>query len=136
VSVLVLSGEFLHRILEQAPDRPDSILPADLLAFFVGTSPVANANLVDAQPALGDFHRDFGFESESVFFDGNRLDDLSPEGFVARLHIAEVDICEAIGKQRKQPISNRVPKIQNTMWSAAEKTRAVDHVGFSLNERI
>jgi hypothetical protein len=43
---------FVDRVFQQAPEAAKPILPADLLAFFVGSAPVADTDLIDPQPSL------------------------------------------------------------------------------------
>src|SRR5947209_12587208 len=52
---------FFHAILQQAPEGADAVFPADFFSFFVGPSPVADANFVDAQAAFRYFDRNLGF---------------------------------------------------------------------------
>src|SRR5580700_4049585 len=86
-------------VLEEAAECAHAILPADLLAFFVGAAPVSDADLVNPQSPLGDLHRDLRLETEAVFLDGDGLNHFAAEDFIARLHIAEVDVGEAIREQ-------------------------------------
>ena len=71
---------------------------------------------------LGNFHRNLGLEPKPVFLNRNGLDDFPPKGFVASLHVTEVDVGQAVGKQGQQPISDRVPEIKDAMGPAAQKT--------------
>ena len=38
----------LGGVLQQAPQRAHPVFPSDLLAFFVGAAPVADADFIDA----------------------------------------------------------------------------------------
>src|ERR1700729_2275168 len=133
--MLVAPARLSERIFRQTPQGAEAIFPADLFSFFVGASPIADADFVDAQAALGDLYRDFRLETEAVLFDGNRLDDLSAENFVTGFHVAEIHVGERVGKQRENPVADRVPKIKHAMRSSAEEARSVNHIGLALDER-
>src|SRR5438132_4259438 len=49
--------------LQHHTKRPDSVLPADLLALFVSAAVITDRDFVDPQLALRRFHDDFGFEA-------------------------------------------------------------------------
>src|ERR1700757_4413767 len=108
---------FLHGVLDQTPQRTHAIFPADLLAFPVSTAPVADTNLVNPKVALGDLHRHFGFKAETVLFERDRLNDLAAKDFVASLHVGHVEVGDHVGGEREEPVSDRVPKIQDAMGS-------------------
>src|SRR5215469_11042438 len=125
-----------NRILQQTPQRPYAIFPADLLAFLVSPSPIADAYFVDSQPPLGHLYRDLRLESEAVFSDGNRLNNLPAEDLVAGLHVAQVDIGHAVRHQRQHPVAHRVPEVKHAVWPASQKPRAVDYVRLTLQQRF
>ena len=129
------SGLF-HRILEETPEGADAVFPADLLALLVSATPIADANFVNPQMALGDLHGDLRLETKAVFLDRDGLNHFAAESFVTRLHVAEVDVGQAIGEQGEQPISHKVPEIKHAMWTGADKARAVNHVGFTVDQRF
>src|SRR3977135_565757 len=85
-----------QRVFEQAIKGSEAVLPANLLSFLVGPAPVADADFVDAQAALGNLYRDFRFEAKAVFLDGNGLQNLATENFVARFHVGHVHVGEGI----------------------------------------
>src|SRR2546425_2657706 len=87
----------LNGIFQQARKGPHAIFPSDFLSFFVSPAPVTDADLIDSQPSFGNFHCDLRLEAEAIFLDRNGLDRLTPKGFVAGLHITQVDVGEAIG---------------------------------------
>ena len=62
---------FLHGIFEQTPEGTETVFPFNLLAFFVGASPIADADFVNSEPTFSNFHRDLGLESEALFLDRN-----------------------------------------------------------------
>src|SRR5262249_57785655 len=77
-------------VLQNAPDGAHSILPVDLLAFSIGTSRVADSDLVDSAAGSGNFRRDFRFEAKPVLLQANTTDDLTTEGLVAGLHVCKI----------------------------------------------
>src|ERR1700730_12114025 len=119
-----LEGDrWLHdRVLQQAPEGAKPVLPADLLAFFVGAAPVADANLIDAQPPLGYLDCYLWFKAEAVLLNGNRLDDVPTEYLVASFHVAQVNVGEAVRQQSEQLVTHKMPEVKNPMRPAAEKT--------------
>src|ERR1700737_167779 len=114
---------FGEGVLQQAPEGAKPVFPADFLAFGVGASPIADAHFVDAELALGHLDRNFWLEAKPVLLEGNRLNDLTPERLVAGLHVTQVDVGEAIGKQSKQSVSHRVPEVQYAVLPAAQESR-------------
>ena len=100
-SIFLAPGTGAHlglrdRVLQQAEQGPETVAPADLFPLFVGASPVADADLVDSQSALGDLDRDLRFEAEAVFFDRNLLDYIPAEDLIAGLHVAHVHVCQGV----------------------------------------
>jgi hypothetical protein len=67
-----MEEERAARVFQQTPEGAESVFPANLLSFFVGTARVADADFVNAQSTFGDFSRDLRFKSEAVLlqFDG------------------------------------------------------------------
>src|SRR5450755_3054430 len=92
---------------------PDAVLPADLLPLVVGPPRVADGDLVDAQPHLGDLGGQLGLDAEPAFLDNDRLDDLRAEGLVADLDVGEVEVVEHVRHQGETAVHHHVPKIQN-----------------------
>jgi len=46
--ILQGNGGFFDRVFQQAPETAPTVLPANLLAFFVGAAPVADADFIDS----------------------------------------------------------------------------------------
>jgi hypothetical protein len=107
----------------------------DLLPFFVGASPVADADFVDAEAAFGDLHGDLGFEAEAVFLERNGLENFAAERFVAGLHVSEVDVGKGVGEKSEGGVADVVPEIKNAVGSSTEEARSVNGVGLALEER-
>jgi hypothetical protein len=90
------NGPFLDRVLQQAPETPDAVLPSDLLALFIGSAPVSDADFVDPQPPFGNLDRDLRLKTKAVLFEGNGLNDLPAEDLVAGFHVSQVDVGKAV----------------------------------------
>src|SRR5262249_61734199 len=75
---------------EDVAQRGDPVPPCDLLAFLVGSSVVANWDLVDSAAEFRDLHRDFGLEAEPVGLEREPAQHLVPEDLVADLHVRDV----------------------------------------------
>src|SRR5207249_3138703 len=125
----------LDGIFQQAPQGLHAIFPSDLFSFFISATPVTDADLVDSQPPFSDFDRDFRLEPKAIFFDRDGLNHLPAKCLITGLHITEVDVSEAVGKQSQNPVSYRVPEVQHAMGSAAKETRPINHISFALYER-
>src|SRR5947208_3596648 len=125
----------LDGIFQQAPLGPHSIFPSNFLSFFIGATPVTDADLVDSQSPFSNFDRDFRLEPKAILFDRDGLNHLPAKCLITGLHITEVDISEAVGKQSQNPVSYRVPEVQHAMGSAAKETRPINHISFALYER-
>ncbi len=110
------------RIFQQAPEGAKAVFPADFLAFFVGAAPVADADLINSQAALGHFDGDLWLKAKAVLLDRNRLDNFATEDFVTGFHVAQVDVGEAVRKQGQQAVADRMPEVENAMRAAAQKT--------------
>src|SRR4029453_18510028 len=109
-------------VFDNAPQSADAVLPPDLLALFVGSASIRNADLEDSPLQLRHFCRDLRFETEPVLFDHDLLQDFSSEDLVASLHVGQVQIGERIRAQRQQVVANGMPEIQDAMGLAAGET--------------
>src|ERR1022692_2725116 len=103
------------------------------LSLLIRPSPIADADFVDAQLPFGDLHRDFRLETEALFLQRNRLNDLAAKSFVTGLHIAEVDVGERVGKQGEDPVAHRVPKVKHAMGTAGKKAGTVNDIGATFD---
>jgi hypothetical protein len=102
-----LIGKF---IFEDAVDRSETIFPAYLLTFFIGSAIVGNPNLID--PYFRDFRkfcRDFRFNSETFFFDCDLFCDRNPYQLIARFHIRKIKIRHHVRDIGQEFISDGMP---------------------------
>ena len=108
----------------------------DFLALFIRAAPITDPDFIDAQLPLGDLHRYLWLESEALFFQRNRLDDLAPESLVTSLHVAEVDVSKRVGEQSKNPVAYGMPEVKHAMRATGKKARTVDDVGSAFDQRL
>ena len=64
------------------------------------------------------------------------LQNLPPEDLVARLHVGEIQVGEHVRAERQDVIADRVPEVQHAMRLAARESRAIDHVGQAVDDRL
>jgi len=64
---------------------------------------------------LCDFYGTFGLKFKAIFFQRKGSEDLASKRFVAGYHIAEVDVRKRVREQAKDPVADRMPKVQHTM---------------------
>src|ERR1700740_1633739 len=60
-------ARLLPRVLDQTIQSADAILPTDFLTLGIGTSPTTDADLIDAQLALGNLDGHFRLKAEPIF---------------------------------------------------------------------
>src|SRR5262249_15607191 len=113
-----------------------AVLPPDLLALFVGSSPITDAHFINAKAALGDLDSDFGLKTKTVFLNGDGLNDFAAEDFVAGLHIAEIEVGQRVGHEGQDHVPHRVPEVKYAMRSAAQKAGTVNDIGFALEQGL
>src|SRR4029077_3153295 len=105
-----------------------AIFPVDLFALRISTAMIRNTYLINSAVCAGELGDNFRFDSESVFFNLNGLDQRSPEGFVPRFNISQVKISKHVGKQRQKPVAGHVPEEENTMRPPAHEPGAEDYI--------
>ena len=106
----------------------DPVAPVDLLALLVGTTGVADGNLEDASPALGQLDGQLGLEPEVVRHQRDRAQQVGANRFVASLHVGQIQVGHAIGEKGHQPIADLVMKEQRPAHLAAGKARSENRV--------
>src|SRR5579864_6211911 len=102
-------------VFQDAPDRPQTILPADLLALGISSPGIADSDFVYATTQSRNLGNNLRLETEAIFFDPDALNDFAPEDFVTNLHIGQIQVREHVGKLSQHPISDTVPIIQDAM---------------------
>src|SRR5205814_10494558 len=80
--------------LQHVPEGGDAVLPADLLPLRVRAARVRDGDLVNAGARLGETRGDLRLEPEAIAaqFGLDRAREISTDGFVARLHVREVQV--------------------------------------------
>ena len=122
-------------ITTYAPNSTHSVLPINFFAFGVGAAVVGDGDFVDADAATGDFGGDLRFEAEAVFLDGDALEDLASEGFIAGLHVREVEVGEHVGEKSKEAVADGMPEVKNAVGFRADEAGAEDDIGTILKDR-
>ena len=103
-------------ILDDTPDGADAVFPIDLLALGVGAPVVGDSDFVEADTLLGELGGDFRLKTETVFLDGDGLQNFPPHGLVACLHIRKIEIGEHIGHEREEAIAHGVPEVEHPVF--------------------
>src|SRR5258708_33582599 len=81
-----------QRVFQDAIERAPSILNADLFALLICAAIIGNADFVENEPLLGELGGDFRLETEAIFLDRDRLDDVAPEYLVTGLHVRQIEV--------------------------------------------
>src|SRR5436190_20666530 len=102
-------------VFDDAVDRTEAVLVADLLSLFIGPAMVGDADLVDSRAAPGQLGGDFRLEAEPVFLDLDRLDELAAECLIAGFHVREIQVGEHVGKKRQESVPDAVPEVEVAM---------------------
>src|SRR5437868_191638 len=123
-------------VFQNAAKGGDSVAPADLLAFKIGTAVIGDAHLVHATSHLRNLCRDLRFKTESFLFYLKLLQHIAAKDLVTSLHVSEVQVSKAIGDEREQPVAKVMPKEKHAVGVAADETRAVDHVRPSFSDGL
>jgi len=118
-------------ILHNAPNSADAVFPIDLFAFGVGAAVVGDGDFVNADAFFGELGCDLGLEAEAVFLDGDGLQNFPAHGFVAGLHIREVQVGEHVGHEREELVPQGVPKIQHAVLLRPNKARSKNRIGLA-----
>ncbi len=92
---------------------------------------VGDGDFVDAGAGAGDLGDDLGFDAKTVFLEGNGLDQLALENFVARLHVGEVEIGRHVRQEGEELVAERVPEIQHAVFVRPDEAGAEDGVRFA-----
>ncbi len=91
------SGLFFQEpVFQNATNSADSVLPANFFSLGVSSSMVGNGHLVNSGTTARQFGGNFGLKAKPVFLKRDRLNQLTPEGLVASLHVGEVQVGEHV----------------------------------------
>src|SRR5919199_5462944 len=117
-------------------DRLQPVLPGDLLALGVGASVVGDRHLVDTELAGADLAGDLRLDREVVLRQGQRAQDVDPEGLVPGLHVRERRVEEDVRQQAEGPVPDQVPEEVRALRPTAGEPRPVDDVGDAADDRL
>jgi hypothetical protein len=124
-----------RRVLDDATCCMDAVPPADLLSLCIRTSGVRDADLEEAPVSAGHLGRDFGLETEAIFFDLDGLEHLSIERLVAGFHVGEVQIREHVRHRREETVAHVVPVVQDTVRTIRTEPASIDDIGSAVEQR-
>jgi hypothetical protein len=118
-------------VFDYGVNGAQTVPPIDLLAFRISPATVGNAHLVDPATCLGELSNNFGFDTKAILFDLNRFDKRSSEGFVARLHVGQVEVRKHIGKEGQKLVGDHMPEKKDAMRSTTHEPGAQNRVRFA-----
>ena len=75
-------------------------------------------NLGDAVAAAGQLGGYLRFESEAPLADLQAVEHVGPEGFVAGLHVRQVQVCKHIGQKGQEFVADIVPEKEYPVGSS------------------
>ena len=122
-------------VLEDRVDRAETVFPADLFPLAVAAAVVADRDLVDGQPPLGDLGGDLRLDSETVAPQRDRLENLASERLVAGLHIGQIVPGGEVRKVGQKEIPELVVIEEDVPHRPRGETRSIDRVGVPLQKR-
>ena len=94
-------------VLQDAPQRAEAVLPADVLAFLVGAAVVGDADLVYAEPRPRDTRRDLRLEAEPVLLERGDIKKACPGATVkSGLSVTGSEAANAAGRVQKWLAAN------------------------------
>src|SRR3990167_5228529 len=88
----------------------DPVPPADLLALLVGPPGIRDGGLVYPVSRLRHLCRELRLKAEPVGCEPYIPYYFGPEGLVARLHVAQVYVCEHVREEREGLVADHVPE--------------------------
>src|SRR6266853_5542970 len=96
-------------VAEDVKKGSHSVTPCNLFPFQVSSARVANRNFEDPRFCMRELGRYLGLKPETFGLQRQRPGQLSSNGFVAALHVSEVQIAEHVAEHSKEPVSHGVP---------------------------
>src|SRR5207302_6788641 len=110
-------------------DRANAVLPANLLAFLIGATGVANGNLKNARAALGQLDGNFRLDFKTLADKRHALQQCGSNHLVTGFHVGEIEVRDDIAQQSQEVISQLMTEEKNTAVFAGKKSRAKNGVG-------
>ena len=98
-------------VTQCAPDAAETISKCDLFPFGISAPAVGYGNFEDAALELGDLCGNLGFKAKAILVQANALEQFAPENLVTGPNVREVQVRAHVGKQREEPVANRMPEI-------------------------
>lgn len=97
-------------VFEKSVKCSHAVLLIDLLSFRIITTAVRDSHFVHSAAFVGKLGDNFGFNSKTIFFYLNRLNNSGVERFVARFHICKIDIGENVGEHGQKFVAHHMPE--------------------------
>jgi hypothetical protein len=107
-------------IAEDVEEGGEAVLPADFFPLSVSSSMIRDRHFIDAAPQLGEFNRNFWFETEAPRVNPDLLDNVRTKDLIANLHVREIKIGNDVAQGRKEAIAEIVPKVKHPVRTAVE----------------
>src|SRR4029453_9433901 len=120
-------GSRSELVPQDAPQAPDRILPADLLALRVGATAVRDGHFEDPTLEGRDLVRHLRPKAESILFQDQPLQDRSPKGLIAGPHVREIQVRQHVRDDGEHLVRHGMPIEQDAMGTA-EEARPIDDI--------
>jgi hypothetical protein len=109
------------RVLQDAPEGANSVLPRDLLALLVRPAGVRDPDLVDPAAKARDLRDDLGLEAEAVLLERDLPEHLPRERLVAALDVRQVEVRGHVRQKGEHAIAHGVPEVEHPVRATAEE---------------
>ena len=96
---------------------------------------IIDGRFVDPHAAFGQFDGQFRLQSEAIAANGDALQQRSAEGFVAGLHVGQIQVRNDIAHQGQNVVGHGVPEVEHPAFAGDHEARAIDGVSFPLQQR-
>ena len=121
----------LQIVFKNRVNRPDAILPVDLLSFRISPAVVRDSHFVHSTAFTGKLRDNFGFNTKTIFFYLNRFNDRGMERFVARFHVRQINIGQHVGEHGQKLVAHHMPEKKDAMWSCTQESGTKDSIRFA-----
>ena len=124
--------------MQYAVKGSQTVFPANLLAFLVGSRLIVDGTLVDSEFVPCHLNGNFRLKTEAVLFEERSyfLYSLAPEELVAGLHIAYVQIGEHIAEESKSAVHPGMPEIKHPPALLPQIAGPENHISLVFDNRI
>jgi hypothetical protein len=113
----------------------DAISPTDLLPLSICPPMVGDGDLINAAAEFGHLHSDLRLKAEAARADLDTLEDLRPEGFIAHLHVSQIQIGHHVTEGGEEAIAGKMPEVQDPVRPPM-KAVPEDNIGPAFQDRF